>query len=700
MRPRRRRNMTVAEPAGRRMSAAYEALARRWMLRLLVECGAHRTVLLPNYCDDTRMFEVLGIPVKGDYDPSALRTQVFEKHERAEARPLSIPSRGPLARNLAWLAAQLGLTAAETDILRFAILLEQHPLLSNTANALGHLNFQGVSYTLAKVLRQPEPAVRDALQRKGRLCKVGLLLFRERGLDRMEGKLALLEGFADQMLLPQRNLADVFSGLFGASPPSGLAADDYPHLQEPLRTAEAYLRSALDRRMVGVNILLYGVPGTGKTEFARMLAGRLGTSMQEIAVGEEDGAPFDGLRRLRAYQLSQAFLEAGERPLVLFDEAGDVLSLPGDELKENGLSRAGMKAWMNHALEHNPVPTVWVTNRIEACDPALLRRFDIVQEFKVPPRPVRERILAGAMGDLPLVADLQKRIVDHPNIPPAWVSRAVKVVKGASAVDPAVDTGTQLLRLLSEQLTALGEPGLSRSVAAGVELPYRLDCLQADCDLARIEEGLAARPRGRFCLYGPPGTGKTAFGRHLSEVLDRPLMVRRASDLLDKYVGGSEKRIAGMFSDAAFSSAVLLLDEADTFLRDRGGATHSWELSQVNEMLTQMEAFDGIFIASTNLMDAIDPAALRRFDLKIRFDFLKPESAWALFQETAGQLGVAADPALKEGLDRLRLLTPGDFATVLRRSGFAPVRDGAELLGALRDECSIKPLGRAKAIGF
>lgn len=88
-------------------------------------------------------------------------------------------------------------------------------------------------------------------------------------------------------------------------------------------------------------------------------------------------------------------------------------------------------------------------------------------------------------------------------------------------------------------------------------------------------------------------------------------------------IGVAEKNMAKMFQDAANEGAVLLLDEADTFLQDRKGAQRSWEISAVNEMLTQMESFEGIFIASTNLMSSLDEAALRRFDLKMRFDYLK-----------------------------------------------------------------------------
>src|SRR5262249_49163191 len=148
---------------------------------------------------------------------------------------------------------------------------------------------------------------------------------------------------------------------------------------------------------------------------------------------------------------------------------------------------------------------------------------------------------------------------------------------------------------------------------------------------------------GRICLYGPPGTGKTAYGRHVAESLDRPLLVKRASDILSPYVGEAERNIARMFHEARLEGAVLLLDEADSLLRDRRGAVRAWEVTQVNEMLTQMEAFEGIFIASTNLIDSLDEAAMRRFDARVRLDYLAPGQAARMFMDLAQTLEL--DPA-------------------------------------------------------
>jgi SpoVK/Ycf46/Vps4 family AAA+-type ATPase len=169
---------------------------------------------------------------------------------------------------------------------------------------------------------------------------------------------------------------------------------------------------------------------------------------------------------------------------------------------------------------------------------------------------------------------------------------------------------------------------------------------------------------------------------------------------MSKWLGESEKQISHAFRQAQQDKALLLIDEVDGFLQDRRGAERSWEVTMVNEMLTQMESFSGVFIASTNLVEGLEPAALRRFDLKVRFDFLKPEQAWELLLRQCAALGLAEPlPEIRPRIDRLLNLTPGDFAAVARQHRFRPIETAAALITALDAECTLKDGGRA-VIGF
>jgi SpoVK/Ycf46/Vps4 family AAA+-type ATPase len=189
----------------------------------------------------------------------------------------------------------------------------------------------------------------------------------------------------------------------------------------------------------------------------------------------------------------------------------------------------------------------------------------------------------------------------------------------------------------------------------------------------------------------------------LPSALERPLIVKQASDLMSKYVGETEQNMAAMFREAEAEKAVLLLDEADSFLQDRRGAQRTYEVTEVNEMLQGMERFNGIFICTTNLLDRIDQAALRRFTFKIQFKPLTRRTARAMFVTEA----LAGDATLMtrrpaRALARLEQLCPGDFAAVKRQTDIlATAFSVEEFLDQLEAEHRIKPEVReGRSMGF
>ena len=176
------------------------------------------------------------------------------------------------------------------------------------------------------------------------------------------------------------------------------------------------------------------------------------------------------------------------------------------------------------------------------------------------------------------------------------------------------------------------------------------------------------------------------------------------SEILDKYIGGTEKRISATFSEAASSRSVLLLDEVDSFLPNRSNSSRHYEITQANQFLTAMEEFEGILICTTNLMDRLDPATLRRFDFKISFDYLRPEQACEMAADFLAALDVPVTRQgrvkLKAGLGRLKL-SQGDFSALLRRyvalSTKPKVRKLCEELGK---EAGFREIGKSRPIGF
>jgi SpoVK/Ycf46/Vps4 family AAA+-type ATPase len=142
------------------------------------------------------------------------------------------------------------------------------------------------------------------------------------------------------------------------------------------------------------------------------------------------------------------------------------------------------------------------------------------------------------------------------------------------------------------------------------------------------------------------------------------------------------------------------LDEADSFLRSREGARQNWEISAVNEMLTQMESFQGIFFATTNLMDQLDSASLRRFDAKINFGYLKFDQCVVLFDDLCKKLSLESNELAYVSLRFLDKLTPGDFSNVLRQARLRPMRNASDLIDRLTQEMSLKKLTSGRPMGF
>jgi SpoVK/Ycf46/Vps4 family AAA+-type ATPase len=268
--------------------------------------------------------------------------------------------------------------------------------------------------------------------------------------------------------------------------------------------------------------------------------------------------------------------------------------------------------------------------------------------------------------------------------------------------------GQALAPLIERQLRhadkALGQ-GEGQRTARPVVTQYALDLLNVECrfPVERVVEALRRRGHGTLCFHGLPGSGKTALAEYLASALQRPLMVRQTSDIASKFVGETEQNMARMFESAEAEGAVLLLDEADSFLRSRRLAERHYEVSEVNEMLQGMERFAGIFVCTTNLFDDLDEAALRRFTFKIRFHALRPEQRERMFvAEALGGDAAALGAEQRNRLAALDLLVPGDFAAVRRQAEIlGAALDPDEFLGQLEGEHRVKPeVRQRRTVGF
>lgn len=683
-----------------------EPIVRLWLLRMLVPMGGHHKLIRSRGFASDGLAQALGLDDwidaddnNGDFDAKGALAELRRLHRQHEAQARSLKVPVLMQRNIARLAALVGLSDTDCRILEFTILLHTEEILEDVARPFGELSSVKLAHMLSRILGLPEDGVRSALGGEGTLIRAGLVKLDRRSRFDLHGKLELPNRtFADRLASADTDPIHLLRGRVNVAPSGHLGLDDYGHIQPMLDILLPYLRQAAANGRRGVNMLLHGAPGTGKSQLARALAANLGCELFEIACEDEDGDLVDGEGRLRALRTAQAFF-AQRRALIVFEEAEDVFDDGGGHMFGRKSTAQTHKAWLNRALEDNPVPALWLTNSIRHIDPAFMRRFDLVVEMPIPPRQQRQRILEQACGDLVAMPHVA-RLADIETLAPAVVTRAAAVVRAVGEQLDAPRRADALDRLIDSTLQAQGHAGLRRHDPNRLPEVYDPAFIQADTDLAQVAQGLQRQPSGRLCLYGPPGTGKTAYARWLAGQLQAPLLVRRASDLLSAWVGDTEKNIACAFRDAEREKAVLLIDEVDSFLQDRRGASKSWEVTAVNEMLTQMESFAGVFIASTNLMDGLDQAALRRFDLKVKLGFLAPDQSAELLRRHCAQLGLdAPDAAAGQAIGLLRNLTPGDFAAVLRQHRFHPVDSAEQWLRSLQAECALKE-GRSTPIGF
>lgn len=236
-------------------------------------------------------------------------------------------------------------------------------------------------------------------------------------------------------------------------------------------------------------------------------------------------------------------------------------------------------------------------------------------------------------------------------------------------------------------------------------LPYSLHLIHANLNVATLATTLKKTHCGvRILAYGIAGSGKSAYAKALAKELDKPIILKKASDIFSMWVGESEKNIAKAFTEARQRDAILVFDEVDSFLRERGDAVRSWEITQVNEMLTQMESFEGIFIATTNLVENLDKASIRRFDYKIEFRALDSKRLCEAFVSYAKFLGIRDYEAFlrdeRTKLKRLDNICLGDFALITRAARIEAIQDSQSLYEKLLTESTLKDSQKGTKIGL
>ncbi len=670
---------------------------RLWILRVFFKSVGIRNIFSDHrgfFNDNVASF--LGLSEYIDLDDDELDKGKIIKELRSLYNKLEnrkrFSSNKVLKNNIKSIAKLMQLNDNEQKILEFSVLLSEYEILQDATDPLGNnLNSTQTKRALSAILNIPLKEVEKCFTFSSKFSKSSLLTIDvyTRSLD---GKLEFItDRFPVKMMNSDENIESMIKEIVYQCDIGELSIKDFDHLKKELSVVTPYLKNASDMNKKGVNILFYGLPGTGKTELTKAIAKEIDKTLYEISYTDEDDEPIEGKNRLKAYKSAQALI-SNKDTLLMFDEVEDVFN-NDDSLFTK---RQKNKAWINRILENNSIPTIWITNNVYSIDSAIVRRFDMAVEVPIPTKSKRKEIISR-FSENQLSTEAIAKLSANETIAPALVSRAAKVV--ASLDNQNKDKAFEMI--IDSTLKAQGYRGIRDNTSISLPKSYNPNFVNCDMDLMRLTDGIAKSQNARVCLYGPAGTGKSAYGKYVADKLDKPLIIKKGSDLLSMWVGGTEKNIARAFEEAKDENAVLVFDEVDSFLADRNSASKNWEITQVNEMLVQMESFDGIFIATTNLMDNLDKASLRRFDLKLEFSYLKPEQAWQLFKSECNSVGIESlCESFKSSIEAISLLTPGDFAAVLRQNRFNPIENAKDFIKRLQDEVAVKNIDSSRKMGF
>jgi len=581
-----------------------------------------------------------------------------------------------LRRNLGVLGRTVGLQSPDLAILQFLLVLAiRRDFFDIAVDHFDRVNPRTEREVVAAAIGEPYRTVCSHLSRDSVLVASGLVGLGT-GLENLATAVFLQERVVDLLLADHLSGAAIHSTFAPLAPTGSLELDDYRHMNAAIDALRRILVRGIEECARGVNALLYGPTGSGKTELACALARAIGAQLHQVGVADGDGDSPSAYERLRSLLLANQILRGETQSLLLFDELEDLFEQPVLAT----LSGAGpfaprmSKQWFNRMLEDNATPTIWITNCAESIDPAFRRRFTYSVLFRDPDPDLRRRLWQKHTRNYAQIGDSDIQILaERYEASAGLIANAARTAALLARDGGPTRSDLEAVLRPSIELTA-GVRSLHRC-PDGPDSRFVLGALNADADLELITERLRERPRDTgagvsLCLYGPPGTGKSAYARHLAQRLGMHAVERTVSDLVSPWVGATEQNIARAFDEAGHADAMLVFDEVDSFLRDRALGERSWEITEVNEFLRHLENFPGVFVCTTNRFDDLDPAAARRFVFKIRFDWLRPEQAVRLFRDSLGPFVESKRGDMRRAeryVSELSQLAPGDFAAVRRR---------------------------------
>ncbi|MFB6255540.1 MAG: AAA family ATPase [Haloplanus sp.] len=498
----------------------------------------------------------------------------------------------------------------------------------------------------------------------------------------------------------------------GPHPAAGVTYEDIGGLDDeldlvremielPLAEPELFTRLGVDPPK---GVLLYGPPGTGKTLIAKAVANEVDATFISVT-GPEIVSKYKGDSEER---LREVFERAREEApsVVFFDEIDSIAPKREDGGGMEDRIVGQLLSLMDGLEARGEVIVVGATNRVDDLDPALRRggRFDREIEVGVPGVAGRREILDVHTRRVPMTAD-----VDLDRL----ASRTHGFV-GADLESLVTEAAMSALRRAKREGTATGDIRVTRddfeAAMAGVdpsamreyvsEAPTEgfesvggLDGAKATLERAvtwpltygPLFEAADADPPSGVLLYGPPGTGKTLLARAVAAESGVNFVRVQGPELLDRYVGESEKAVREVFDRARQTApAIVFFDEIDAVATDRDRAGNEVTERVVSQLLTEFDAVADnpnlIVLAATNRKSALDPALLRAGRLESHIEVPAPDEAArrAILAVHTQEKPLADDVALDDLAARTAGYSGADLAALCREAAMLAVQAVAD----------------------
>lgn len=484
---------------------------------------------------------------------------------------------------------------------------------------------------------------------------------------------------------------------------------DFAHLEEDSSLLSRLLESALAVDAKGVNILIAGGEASAKIDYAHAIANAVGRSRIVNSNGSV-GVFESPLGSAITYAASH--YAPGDKAIIIFDTV-DFLG-PGDAWRSDSHDEDFLRSafgariqkcksvvsrWMQNALENNPRPAIWLCDRVADLDKDVLARFSAIVELPAIPA---ETLLSKSISSSCSYIDKEEiRSLVEARIDPALIDSGLKAIE---LIRPSPEKAVELLKKHIAKAANVGLSRASRASNKNKQYSFEFCNIGGKLSVDRVISGLKSNMSQRVLFYGAPGTGKTMLALNIAQRLQSPLRVVKYSDIQSKYLGEGEARLAAAFKDARDAAAILFFDEVDSFLMDRRTIPDSapWLRSFVNEFLQEVECFDGLVLCATNFLESLDSAVIRRFSLKVGFDYLTGYQVLKLFERYTNICSIDdVSEQIRSRLKMMKFLTPGDFSVVSERAEIIGGCSALEFLEMLEEEHSIKA-GRfnSRPIGF